>query len=189
MNGIIFCVCSASSTCSLEVMSKRTQEDADEERVTAQSKPVMNLVSRNRVRIRTCLPQLHRKARGKTRSESQKVPLSSSNVQHPSLGRPVLGANSSNYSEWNIDDKWFSQEWKSGEIGSKEGETRRCALRTPCQVGTPRSRHQGKRATSHHLEVSSGWPPMLRALCNPSVNNIGMRGSPCSPPSPLWDVL
>ena len=35
-----------SSTNCLEVMSKRTQEDAGEERVTAKSKPMMNLVSR-----------------------------------------------------------------------------------------------------------------------------------------------
>ena len=35
-----------SSTKCLEVMSKRTQEDAGEERVTAKSKPMMNLVSR-----------------------------------------------------------------------------------------------------------------------------------------------
>ena len=30
--------------------------------------------------------------------------------------RPVMGASSSDYSEWNIDDKWSSQEWKSGEM-------------------------------------------------------------------------
>ena len=35
-----------SSIKSLEAMSKRTQEDASEERVTAKSKPMMNLVSR-----------------------------------------------------------------------------------------------------------------------------------------------
>ena len=29
---------------------------------------------------------------------------------------------SSNYSEWNIDDKWSSQEWKSGEmLGARTG--------------------------------------------------------------------
>ena len=33
-----------------KAMSKRTQEDAGEERVTAKSKPMMNLVSRCRVR-------------------------------------------------------------------------------------------------------------------------------------------
>ena len=38
-----------STDCS-EVMSKRTKKDVGEERVTAKSKPMMNLVSRNRVR-------------------------------------------------------------------------------------------------------------------------------------------
>ena len=34
----------------------------------------------------------------------------------------MLGAGSSNYSEWNIDDKWSSQEWKSGEmLGARRG--------------------------------------------------------------------
>ena len=33
-----------------------------------------------------------------------------------------MGASSSNYSEWNIDDKWSSQEWKSGEmLGARTG--------------------------------------------------------------------
>ena len=39
-----------SSTGCLEVMSKRTQEDAGEGRVTAKSKPMMNLVSRTSAR-------------------------------------------------------------------------------------------------------------------------------------------
>ena len=29
-----------------------------------------------------------------------------------------MGARSSNHSEWNIDDKWSSQEWKSGEMSN-----------------------------------------------------------------------
>ena len=44
-----------SSTNCLEVMSKRTQEDAGEERVTAKSEPMTNLVSRCRVRDPTAL--------------------------------------------------------------------------------------------------------------------------------------
>ena len=33
-----------------------------------------------------------------------------------------MGASSSDYSEWNIDDKWSSQEWKSGEmLGARTG--------------------------------------------------------------------
>ena len=41
----LFNISHFSSTNCLEVMSKRTQEDAGEERVTAKSKPMMNLVS------------------------------------------------------------------------------------------------------------------------------------------------
>ena len=29
-----------------------------------------------------------------------------------------MGASSSNYSEWNIDEKWSSQVWKSGEMSN-----------------------------------------------------------------------
>ena len=32
--------------------------------------------------------------------------------------RPVLGASSSNYLEWNIDHKRSSQVWKSGEMSN-----------------------------------------------------------------------
>ena len=52
----------------------------------------------------------------KTKSESQKVPLSSWNEQHLRTVRPVKNASSSNYSKWNFDEKWSSQEWKSGEM-------------------------------------------------------------------------
>ena len=53
---------------------------------------------------------------GKSRYESQNVPLSSLNEQRPRTGRPVMGASSSNYSGWKIDEKWCSQEWKSDEM-------------------------------------------------------------------------
>ena len=42
----LFNICHFSSTNCSEVMSKRTQKDSGEERVTAKSKPMMNLVSR-----------------------------------------------------------------------------------------------------------------------------------------------
>ena len=36
--------------------------------------------------------------------------------------KPVLDASSSNYSEWNIDDKWSSQVWESDEmLGTSTG--------------------------------------------------------------------
>ena len=103
-------------------MSKRTQEDASEDRVTAKSKPIMNLVPRCRVEgsNRTCLDSIWKP--GEKKAESLNVPLSSLNVQQTSTVRPALGAGSSNYSEWNIDDKWFSQEWKSGEMSNTSTE-------------------------------------------------------------------
>ena len=77
----------SSTNCS-DVMSKRTQKDAGEERVTAKSKPMMNLVSRCRVRDPIVLASTASESPGKTRSESQNVPLSSFNMQQTSTVRP-----------------------------------------------------------------------------------------------------
>ena len=96
-------------------MSKRTQEDAGEERFTAKSQPMVNLVSRCSVRDLHVLASTASESPGKTRCESQ-IPLSSWNEQQPRTVRLVMGARSSNYSEWNIDEKWSSQEWKSDEM-------------------------------------------------------------------------
>ena len=85
-------------------MSERTQEDAGEERVTAKSKPMVNLVSRCSVKDPNVLASTASESLVKTKSESQNVLLSSLNVQQTSTGRPVLCASSSNYSQWNIDD-------------------------------------------------------------------------------------
>ena len=52
---------------------------------------------------------------GKTRCENQ-IPLSSLNEQQPRTVRSVMGASSSDHSEWNIDEKSSSQEWKSDEM-------------------------------------------------------------------------
>ena len=64
-----------SSTNRLEAMSTRTQEDAGEERVTAKSKPMTNLVSRCRVRDPTVLASTASENPENTRHESQ-TPLS-----------------------------------------------------------------------------------------------------------------
>ena len=44
------------------------------------------------------------------------LPLSSWAEQHLRTVRLVKDAYSSNYSEWNADEKWSSQEWKSDEV-------------------------------------------------------------------------
>ena len=111
----LFNISHFSSTNYLEVMSKRTQEDSGAERVTAKSQPMMNLVSRCSERTPDVLASAASENPEKTRRESQ-LPLSSWNEQHQRTGRLVLDAYSSNYSEWNADKNWSSQEWKSDEL-------------------------------------------------------------------------
>ena len=119
MNGIIFlCVfniCHFSSTNCSEVMSKRTQKDAGEERVTAKSKPMMKLVSRCSDRNPDVLASTTSESPEKTRYESQ-ISLSSWTEQHLRTPRLVKDAYSSSFSEWNVDEKWSSQEWESDEV-------------------------------------------------------------------------
>ena len=85
-----------SCTNCLEVMPKGTQKDSGEERVTAKSKPMMNLVSRCSERTLVVLASIASESPGKTRYESQ-IPLSSRTEQQPRTERPVLDAYSSNY--------------------------------------------------------------------------------------------
>ena len=112
----LFNISHFSSINSPKAMSKRTQEDAGEERVTAKSYPMMNLVSRYRARDPNVLASTASENPENIKSESQKVPLSSLNVQQTGTGKPVMLASSSNSSEWNNDDKWSSQVRKSGEM-------------------------------------------------------------------------
>ena len=111
----LFNISHFSSTNCSEVMSKRTRENAGEHRVTAKSKPMMNLVSRCRERTPDVLASIASESLGKTRYESQ-LPLSSWNEQHLRTERLVKHAYSSRYSEWNADENWSSQEWKSDEL-------------------------------------------------------------------------
>ena len=94
----LFIISHFSATNCLEVMSKRTQEDASAERVTAKSKPMTNLVSRCSERTPDVLASTASESPGKTRHENQ-LPLSSLNVQQTSTRRPVMCAGSSNSSE------------------------------------------------------------------------------------------
>ena len=126
MNGIIFRVCLPVAISVLpivpDVMSNRTQKDSGEEKSHSkiEADDEVGLAMHPAVLASTASVNP-----GNTKSESQKVPLSSLNVQQTSAGRPVLGASSSNYSKWNTDEKWSAQEWKSDELidGSKNGKT------------------------------------------------------------------
>ena len=96
----LFNISHFSSINSLGAMSKRTQEDASEERVTAISKPMMNLVSRHRVRDPNVLASTASESPEKTKSESQNVLLSSLMCSKTGTESPVMLASSSNSSEW-----------------------------------------------------------------------------------------
>ena len=74
--GILFNISHCTSTNCLEVMTKRTKKDAGEERVTAKSKPMMNLVSRCSERNLDVRATTASESPRKTRYESQ-IPLSS----------------------------------------------------------------------------------------------------------------
>ena len=87
----------SSAECS-EVISKSTQKDSGEERVTAKSKPMMNLVSRCSERTPVVLSSTASESPVKTRHESQ-TPLSPQTEKYDRTGRPVVFAHSSSYSE------------------------------------------------------------------------------------------
>ena len=91
----LFNISHFSSTECSEVMSKRTQKDSGEERVTAKSRPMMNLIARSSERAPAALSSTASES-SKTKSESQNVPVSSLNVQQTSTGETRIGASSSN---------------------------------------------------------------------------------------------
>ena len=146
-------------------MSKRTQKDSGEERVTAKSKPMMNLVSRCSERTPDVLPSTTSQSMGKTRHESQ-FPLSPQTEQQPRTGRPVVYAYSSSCSEWNVDKTWSSQEWKSDELMEyrtvkpvvsydMEGHAKKCVERY-CELANKTTRQLYKVSTpcidDHHFK-------------------------------------
>ena len=94
---------------------------------------MMNLVSRCSVRNPDVLPSTASESPVKTKYESQ-IPLSSWNEQQTKTGRPAMDAYSSNYSEWNTDEKWSSQEWNSDDV--LEGRTERLVNEQPAGLFT-----------------------------------------------------
>ena len=136
----LFNISHFSSINNIEAMSKRTQEDAGEERITAKSKPMTNLVSRCSERTPDVLASTASEHPVNTKSESQKVPLSSLHVQQTGTGRPVMLASSSNSSERNNDDKWSSQVRTSGEMsGTSTGRpvSNKLVIDIDTRIGKP----------------------------------------------------
>ena len=110
----LVCSCNIShfsSINSLEAMSKRTQKDSGEERVTAKSRPMMNLIARSSESAPSVLSSTASESLVKTRYESQS-PLSMQAEKYDRTVKPVVrrdtsqerhrpveSAHSSSYSE------------------------------------------------------------------------------------------
>ena len=115
-----------SSTVSSDTKAKRSQHDSGEERVTAKSRPLMNLIAR---------PQSHvsssTSASPEKRSYGNQDSWSTIVEKEERSGRPDIGIDqlkasdhyyheqfmesfsSASYSKWDDDRAWSSQEWKT----------------------------------------------------------------------------
>ena len=108
-------------------MAKRIQQESGEERVTAKSRPMMSLIAR----APSTLSSSTSESPGKRCYESQS-PLSMQAEKYNRTGKPVVcrdtsheqghhhrlveTTHSASYSEWDDDEAWSSQEWKSDEL-------------------------------------------------------------------------
>ena len=125
MNGIIFCICSTSAISVPPIVLKWCRKERKKVQVKKDSHQNQSrwwIWSRDTAQgIQTCLLRQHQKNPEKTRSESQ-IPLSSWTEPPPRTVKLVMGASSSDYSEWNIDEKVvFSRVEIWWNVGSKNG--------------------------------------------------------------------
>ena len=122
----LFIVSHFSSTVCSEAMAKRSQHDSSEERVTAKSRPMMNLIARAPSHV----PSSTSVSLGK-RSYGSQDPWSSIAKKEERSGRLDIGTDrmtasdhyyheqfvesfsSASYSKWDDDRAWSSQEWKT----------------------------------------------------------------------------
>ena len=117
----------SSADCS-EVMSKSTQEESSEEKVTAKSRPMMSLIAKASSNLSSSAAESPEK-----RSYESQSPWSAEAEKYDRTVTPVVGRDRShepgNYhkqfvessysarnSGWDEDKAWFSQEWKPDEL-------------------------------------------------------------------------
>ena len=130
----LFNISHFSSTDCSEVMSKRTQEESGEERVTAKSRPMMSLIAMAPSTLSSSATESPVK-----RSNESQSPLSMQAEKYDRTGKPVVcrdtrhenrhhhrfveSTYSASCSEWDADKAWSSQEWKSDELMEDGTET------------------------------------------------------------------
>ena len=109
-------------------MSRRTQEESGEERVTAKSRPTMSLIARAPSTLSSSASENPEK-----RSYESQSRLSMQAEKYDRTGQPVVSRDASDesmyhhkqfvdssysarYSGWDDDKAWSSQEWKADEL-------------------------------------------------------------------------
>ena len=122
----LFNISHFSSTVCSDTMAKRSQHDSGEDRVTAKSRPMMNLIARAPSHVSSSTSV----SPGK-RSHGNQDPWSSIAKKEEPSGRPDIGTDRlkasdhyyheqflesfslASYSKWDDDRAWSSQEWKT----------------------------------------------------------------------------
>ena len=123
----LFNISHFSSTVCSETTAKRTQEESGEERVTAKSRPMTSLIARAPSTLSSSAS-----ASPVKRSYENQNPLSAQAEMYDGTVKPVVcsdtshehrhhhrfveSTHSASNSEWDVDEAWSSQEWKSDEL-------------------------------------------------------------------------
>ena len=150
-----------------------------EERVTAKSKPMMNLVSRCSEKTPDVLASTASETPVKTRHESQ-LPLSSWNEQHQRTGRPVLTLTHQDTRSGNVDIFEFVVV-RSFTADSNLLQPTGCVNRTPSHVTLSRiCMHSFQCRTTHWLKClsASSHPCFMRSGCFDSLRLSILHSSP-----------
>ena len=121
----LFNISHFSSTDCSDVMSKRTQEESGQERVTAKLRPMMSLIARAPSNLSSSTSEIPGK-----RSYGSQDPWRAKAEKEDRTGQPVVGSDpttlphfyheqstessfSARYSKWDDNKAWSSQEWKA----------------------------------------------------------------------------
>ena len=122
----LFNISDFSSTVCSDTMAKRSQQDSGEERVTAKSRPMINLVARTPSHVSSSTSvSLEKRSHGSQNPWSTIAEKEEGSVR-PDKGTDLFEASdhhcheqfmesfsSASYSKWDDDRAWSSQEWKT----------------------------------------------------------------------------
>ena len=144
-------------------MSKRTQKESGEERVTAKSRPMMSLIARAHLTLSSSASE----SPGK-RSYASQSPWSAKAEREDTTVKPVVGSDTSHepghhkrfvestysasYSGWDDGKAWSSQEWKADPpMGDRTGQP----VVIPQRGARPQQFSIGNDETESELSVES----------------------------------